>query len=293
MRLQIFLISILALLLFSCKKDRGKISCEQNPNAQTLSHDKETREYILYVPSSYDGTKNVPLMLNFHGYGGNANDHMTYADMRSLADSENFILVYPQGSCLEGVSHWNPSLPSPDNKSDVDDLGFIDALITELSTNYKIDADRIYACGYSNGSMFAHGLACYKSNLIAAIGSVSGTMLDIDCTPSHPIAVINIHGTSDGVLPYNGSNDYNSVETVLNFWINFNKTNTTPVLNSVDDNGTTIEHYLYNQGNNDVSVEHYKIIGGDHVWFDIDYQGANTNELIWNFVSKYDINGLR
>lgn len=141
-----------------------------------------------------------------------------------------------------------------------------------------------------DGGMFSYALACYKSDLIAAVGSVSGTMLDMDCTPSHPMPVIVIHGTSDGVLPYNGSSEYNSIEAILDYWNDFNHTGTAPILDSVNDNGTTIEHYQYSQGNNMVSVEHYKIIGGDHDWFDLNYQGSNTGELIWNFVSRYTIN---
>ena len=289
-----FFLFTLSFLLFSCNKnDDLNTTNNSNQDIQTLVHNSVSREYILYVPNSYDGTSKVPLLFNFHGFGGDASEYMNYVDMRSLAESENFILVYPQGTLLQGSSHWNAALNSPDNKSDADDLGFIETLINRLSFSYMIDLERIYACGYSNGAMLSYALACYKSNLIAAIGSVSGAMLDTDCTPSHPMAVINIHGTSDKVLPYNGSSEYNSIETVLNYWKNFNNTSITPVLNSENDNGTTIEYYQYNQGDNDVSVEHYKIIGGDHVWFNINYQGANTNELIWDFVSKYDINGLR
>jgi len=258
-----------------------------------LVHDGETREYILYIPDTYNGTSEVPLIFNFHGFDGEVSEYMEYADMRSLADSENFILVYPQGTLIEGFSHWNAALDSPDNKSDADDLGFIEALIGKLSSDYMIDLERIYACGYSNGAMFSYALACYKSDLIAAVGSVSGAMLDTNCSTSHPMPVVIIHGTKDGVLPYDGSSDYNSIETALNYWKNSNNTATTPVLNSVNDNGTTIEHYQYNQGDNDVSVEHYKIIGGDHEWFNLNYQGSNTSELVWNFVSRYDIKGLR
>jgi polyhydroxybutyrate depolymerase len=290
-----FGIFLLITLILSCNKDNNdeKTSCAENENAETLTHNDEERAYILYVPNSYDGTTNVPLMLNFHGFGGNASYYMNDADMRSLADTENFILVYPQGTCLDGNPHWNASLPSADNKSPADDFGFIEALIDELSMNYNIDLERVYACGYSNGAMFAYGLACYKSNLIAAIGSVSGVMLDTDCTILHPTALINIHGTDDSVLPYNGSTDYNSVETAINYWTTVNNTDTTPITNTENDNGTSIEHDAYMNGDSSVSVEHYKVIGGNQVWFDINYQGANTSQLIWDFVSKYDVNGLR
>lgn len=289
----------MTLLLFcSCDRDDDtdiKSSKVTNEDAETIVHDGETREYILYVPDSYDALSSFPLIFNFHGFGGTASEYMTDADMRSLADSENFILVYPQGSLLDGSPHWNAALDSPDNKSDADDLGFINALIDELSSDYLIDQERIYACGYSNGGFFSYALACYLSDKIAAIGAVSGTMLDTSstCTPGHPTAIISIHGTSDDVIPYEGDSYYFSNETVVNYWTNFNNTTTTPVLTTFDDNGTTIEHYQYSGGDSEVSVAHYKVISGGHVWFSLNYQGADTGQLIWNFLSQYDINGLR
>ena len=296
----IFTLLILTSILFGCNKNETKTwddkgdSKDQNSDAQTLVHDGETREYILYVPNSYDETTAVPLIFNFHGYGGNASEYMTYADMRSLAESENFILVYPQGSNLDGSPHWNPSLPGNENKSNADDLGFIEALINKLETDYMIDRKRIYACGYSNGGMMSYGLASHKSNLIAAVGSISGVMIDSDINPSHPMPVIKIHGTSDEVLPYNGiSGEYNSVEATLEYWKNFNNTNTTPITTTFNDNGIVIEHFIYADGDNNCNVEHYKVIEGGHVWFDLNFQGANTSMLIWDFVSRYDINGLR
>ncbi len=286
-----FLLLSLSILFFACKNtDSSDALTNSNQVMQTLEHDGVTREYIVYVPDSYDPGSKVPLLFNFHGFGGDAKEFMQYADMRATSESGNFILVYPQGTLINGFSHWNAALNSPDNKSNADDLGFMEALISKLSSDYMIDPERIYACGYSNGGMFSYALACYHSDLIAAVGAVSGTMLDLDCTPSHPMPVIILHGTSDDVLPYNGSDDYNSVEAILNFWNDFNNTGTSPVENSVDDNGTTIEHYRYTHKNNEVSVEHYKIIGGDHLWFDLNYQGSNTGELIWNFVSGYTIN---
>lgn len=291
---KIYLYAFTFLIIFSsCKKNNKNDSCAQNSNALTLTHNNEIREYVSYIPNSYDGTSAVPLVFNFHGFGGSASEYMNYADMRAIAESDTFILVYPQGSCLDGSSHWNASLPGGDNKSDADDFGFVEAMINQISLDYNVDSERVYACGYSNGGMFAYGLANYKSNLIAAVGSVSGTILDFDGSTSHPMPIIHLHGTSDGVIPYNGSGDYNSVQSVLDHWINFNNTVTSPIVNSESNGGMTIDHYLYDQGDSNVSVEHYKYIGGDHVWFSENYQGQNTAELIWNFVSKYDINGLR
>ena len=263
----------------------------QGTFSQTLSHNGEEREFIAYVPSSYNGSEELPLLLNFHGFGGTANEFMNWTDMRSLAEAENFILVYPQGSLLDGSPHWNSSLPSADNKSSADDFGFVDALIEELSTTYRINPDRIYTSGFSNGAFFSYALACYRSDLIAAVASVSGTMTDdviSDCNPIHPTSVISIHGSSDYVIPYEGAPGYSSVEEIMNYWIGFNGTST----EVIRDQDSNIEKILYGHGEGNTSVVHYRINGGEHVWFEMNYEGQGTGELIWDFVSSYDINGF-
>ncbi|MDA7798891.1 prolyl oligopeptidase family serine peptidase [Flavobacteriaceae bacterium] len=296
MKKSILLFTFLLTILSSCRKDEvndNSESCYTNTSAQSIVHNGVNREYVLYIPNSYDGTSSVPLMLNFHGFGGSASDYMQEADMRSLAEADTFILIYPQGSCLDGLSHWNACPLGGDNKSDADDFGFVEAIINEISSQYNVDMERIYAAGYSNGGMMAYGLANYKSNLVAAVASVSGVMLECTGSTSHPMPVVHLHGTSDGVLPYNGSSDWNSAQSTLDYWINFNNTITTPTVSIDNSGGMSIEHYVYDQGDSSVSVEHYKFIGGDHVWFSATYQDQNTSELVWNFVSRYDINGLR
>ena len=287
---------ILSILFFSCSSDESeKDGYDKEGNSydgpiETITHNGLERKYIIYTPQGYDGTSKLPLLLNFHGFGQQAGDYMSYTNMNSVADSENFILVFPQGADLDGSSHWNAALNGADNKSNVDDLGFVEALINKLSSENLIDIKRIYAVGYSNGGMMSYALACYKSNLIAAIGSVSGYMLQGDeCMPSHPTPLIKLHGTTDY---YDGGGVYNSVQSVLDFWTNFNNTSSNPIINNLNDSGTSITSYTYKAGDNNVSVEHYKIINGEHVWFDVNFNGKNTGQLIWDFFSKYDINGL-
>tara|TARA_B100000927_G_scaffold284933_1_gene274436 strand:- start:698 stop:1582 length:885 start_codon:yes stop_codon:yes gene_type:complete len=284
------------LVIVNCSKvdsDKKLISCTKNPNAQSIVHDDLEREYLIFVPDSYNQSLATPMMLNFHGFAGTASDYMRYADMRSVAESENFILVYPQGSCSDGLSHWNPCPKGGENKSSADDLGFIQAIINDISTQYNVDQERIYATGYSNGGMMAYGLANHKSDLIAAVACVSGIMLDCFGSISHSMPILHLHGTSDNELPYNGNSDYPSVQSILEYWIGFNNTSINPT-SRIDNSGTIpIEQYIYDQGDNSVSVEHLKYIGGEHVWFENTFQGYSTGELIWNFVSKYDINGKR
>lgn len=296
MKKALSILFVLSIVLGSCKKNESNNepgACYSNSNALTIVHDGLDREYVLYIPSSYDGATAVPLLFNFHGFGGSASDYMLEADMRSIAETDTFILVYPQGSCLDGSSHWNACPTGNGNKSNADDFGFVEAVLNEISSQYNVDLERVYAAGYSNGGMMAYGLANYKSELIAAVGSVSGSMLDCIGSTSHPMPTVHLHGTSDGVIPYNGNSEWSSTQSTLDHWVSFNNTITNPTFSSDNSGGMTIEHYAYDQGDSLVSVEHYKYLGGDHVWFNSTYQGKNASQLVWDFVSRYDINGLR
>jgi polyhydroxybutyrate depolymerase len=273
------------------EKEEEKIK-NDNQNLQSFNHNGVDREYFAFIPSNYNSASAVPLVLNFHGFGGNSSGYSTYASMEALAEKENFILIYPDGTEMDSYSHWNPSLPSSSNKSSANDLGFIDMLIQQLSKDYSIDPKRVYACGFSNGGMMSFGLAHHKSNLIAAVASVSGTMLDAEVSPTHPMPVLIIHGTNDYIISYNGNNEYNSVESTLNYWMSFNKIESLSKSDTSISGNNTIQYFSYENGENGVSVEHYKIVQGGHEWFNLNYDGQNTGELIWNFFSKYDIDGF-
>ena len=283
------------------------ISCESEDTAQvdedgiitglqtkTFSHDNVNRNYLIYIPDSYDSEIDYPLMFLFHGFGGIASEFINTADMRDLAESKNFIVVYPQGLDLAGTgSHWNCSNPSADNKSDVDDIGFIENLIDQLLIDYPvIDNKRIYAAGYSNGGFMSYYLGC-NSKKFAAIGSVAGTMLDDSyqsCNANFPTAMINIHGTDDFDVPYDGNIYYPSIPEVVDWWKNFNTTPNEDLLTNQDG---SIEQYKYYNDAGDIYVEHIKIIGGGHYWDDkLNYNGKNTSGLIWEFVSSYNIDGI-
>lgn len=290
------LVVILLSILLGCSEDEVNTTPDSNisnTSSNTIMHVGVNREYLVYIPSSYNQTYSAPLMLNFHGFGGNSSDFMNYADMRTLAESDTFILVYPQGSLSNGFSHWNPCPIGGDNKSTADDFGFIEAMVQEIASQYNVDLDRIYAAGYSNGGMMAYGLANYKSELVSAVASVSGAMLDCIGTTNHPMPVLHLHGTNDDVIPYDGDSYYGSAQSTIDHWVNFNSTNTNPVVSIDDAEGRTIEQFVYDQGDSNVSVEHYKYINGGHNWFNSKFKDQSTSELIWNFVSRYDINGLR
>ena len=289
---------ILSLIIISCKSEDNTQVDEDGIitglQTKTLTHDNVNRNYLVYIPDSYDSEIDYPLMFLFHGFGGIASEFINTADMRDLAESKNFIVVYPQGLDLGGTgSHWNCSNPSADNKSDVDDIGFIENLIDQLILDYPvIDSKRIYAAGYSNGGFMSYYLAC-NSKKFAAIGSVAGTMLDDSyqsCNANFPTAMINIHGTNDFDVPYDGNTYYPSIPEVVDWWKNFNNTPNEDLLTNQDG---SIEQYKYYNDAGDIYVEHIKIIGGGHYWDDkLNYNGKNTSGLIWEFVSSYNIDGI-
>ena len=143
------------------------------------------------------------------------------------------------------------------------------------------------------------------SEQIAAIASVSGTMTQgtlAGSSPVHPTPFLQIHGTSDPLVPYGGNPLYLSVEEVLDYWIGYNQCDTTPLVTQLADldatDGSTVEHIVYDNGDQGVTVEHMKISGGGHTWPGGTDGRPGTNrdihasEEIWKFFSRYDINGL-
>jgi len=277
---------LIIIFLISCSKNNDNFPVE------TIVHDGVTREYIIYVPEEYDNNTQIPLMLNFHGGGITASGHVYFSDMRPMSEEESFILVYPQG--LANV--WNISLSSDkSSKNTTDDFGFILSVINKISSDYNIDTTRIYAAGFSNGAGMAHGLACVMNDKIAAIVSMGGLLYKhtSDNTNPSPKGIMSIHGTLDDSRPYDGiENYYLSINEMHAYWININKTNATPVVSDFESDGQPVEYYSYKNGTNNTLIDHYKVYDAGHYWLEINYNGKNTNQLIWHFVSRFDTNGL-
>ena len=268
----------------------------------SIIHDGIQRDYILYIPAIYDGGTEVPLVFNFHGFGSNANEQMWYGDFRTIADSEGFLLVHPEGTFFYGNQHWN--VGGFTIGSTVDDVGFTEALIEELAGLYTINLDKVYATGMSNGGYMSFLLACQLSEKIAAVASVTGSMTPETfdaCNPQHPTPILQIHGTNDEIVPYNGASWSLSIEDVMTYWVNYNNCDEPPsttVFPDIDPtDGSTVEHIVYQNGDNNVTTEHMKVLGGRHTWPGSAYNFPGTNQdisasmEIWEFFSRFDING--
>ena len=264
--------------------------------SETIQYDGLTREYSIYVPASYDGTTSFPLLFNFHGGGGDIASQIAIADMSTIADTANFIVVYPQArqDPSDGNSfNWIPKVPGT-----FDDVPFISSLIDTIAINYEIDQNRIYACGYSLGGDMSFELACKLNSRIAAIAPVARTMQanpDSFCFPEHPTGVLTILGTDDNTSPYNGitylgTEYYLSAAATHSYWANHNNCDVNPTMSTVS---PSVERYTWSTTSGCSYVEELKVIGGGHDWpGSFGNMTIDASEEIWQFVSRYDINGI-
>jgi polyhydroxybutyrate depolymerase len=258
-----------------------------------------TRTYRLYIPSIYNvNNPACPLIINLHGYTSNASDQQSYTNFMPIADTANFLMVYPQGTLDNtNTTFWNAGV----NNGLVDDIGFLSNLIDTLAAHYTIDLNRVYSTGLSNGGFMSHVLACKLNNKIAAVAAVAGTFFtyQFPYSPGKAVPVMHIHGTNDPTVPYAGQSTMVSAENTVNFWVTNNNCNTTPIYTAVPNSNTTdqstAEHYVYANGTNNSTVEFFKIIGGAHSWPGAINIGVVTNEdinaskEIWRFFSQHTL----
>ena len=272
------------------------VSHAQGYISQTIQYDGLTREYSIYVPVSYDGTTNFPLLFNLHGGGGTNSAWQAASDMRPIADTADIILVYPQArpDPSDGNSfNWIPKVPGT-----FDDVPFFSSLIDTIASNYQIDQNRIYTCGYSLGGDMTFELGCKLNNRIAAIAPVARTMQanpNSFCSPVHPTGVLTILGTDDLVSPYNGIvfggiEYYISAAATHIYWATHNNCDATATMSTVS---PSVERNTWSTASGCAYVEELKVIGGGHDWpGSFGNMTIDANIEIWQFVSRYDINGL-
>jgi polyhydroxybutyrate depolymerase len=273
----------------------------QTTDTGSFTYGGLTRSYQVYVPAAYTPGSPVPVVLNLHGYGSNNTQQMSYGTFSAIADTANFLVLAPQGSADGGgTAHWNANWGTG-----VDDIGFINALLDTISNNYSVNQDRVYSTGMSNGGFMSLTLAGQLDSRIAAVASVTGTMsiLQIPAnTVTRPVPVMQIHGTNDPTVAYNGDANFLSVDSVLNYWIGHNNCNATPVFTAVPNtntsDGCTAELYEYIGGDNGSEVVHYKVINGAHTWpgapftIGVTNRDFNASIVIWEFFNKYEKSSL-
>jgi len=227
----------------------------------------EKRDYLLYVPKSYDRRIPAPLVISMHGAGLWGAVQKETSQWNDLADKQGFIVVYPSGVGGKGVRIWRAEPGSGLKK----DISFIAELIDTLQASYNIDSTRIYANGLSNGGGMSFALSCTLSDRIAAVGMVAAaqTLSWNWCTDQRPVPMIAFHGTADPEVPYNGgatwvsSRPFPNVQRWVSNWARRNRCGASPVESAV---AVDVTRRAYTGCADGAGVVLYTVQGGGHTW---------------------------
>jgi polyhydroxybutyrate depolymerase len=164
------------------------------------------RHYRLSVPAHYDARRAYPVVFDFHGFKADGALEEQRSGMGATGPGRGYLVVTPDA--LGSPTRWNTT----GDPGKADDLGFVDALLTDLGGRFCLDARRVYATGHSNGAEFAAALVCHSSRF-AAVAMVSSTS-DARCPAGRAPATMAVHGTADPSVPYNGGHVVGAVVPV-------------------------------------------------------------------------------
>ena len=280
-------------------------------DVKSVTVNERLRSYYLHVPASLSKEKSAPLVIVFHGGGGEGRSTARLTKFNELADKENFIVVYPNGI----GNNWNDGREDAEmqaHREKIDDVGFVSAMIDAISKEYKIDAKRIYATGISNGGIFSHYLGANLSNRIAAIAPVVGGIADPfykQFKPEKPVSVLIFQGTADPIVPYDGGNVARtgrgkiiSTDETIKLWTKQDGLKDQPTSSESFDkdksDGCAVEKSVWSNGRNKTEVVFYKLIGAGHTWpGGAQYlprlaiggvcREINATDIIWEFFKQH------
>ena len=252
---------------FTCTgKTLGSGSHDENVSSGGLA-----RVAHMHVPSSYDATKGAMLVVAYHGFSESGYAQEIQSRMDKSSDAKGYIVAYPEGI----ATSWNAGDCCGDSwTGGVDDVQFTRDLLGAIEADYCIDPKRVFATGFSNGGFLSHRLGCEMSDVFGAIAPVAGVLGEApsSCKPKRPIPVLDFHGLSDPVVPYNGGTPFinigmgivfRSVPDTLSFWVNENGCLAPPVTIFQNGDATCTEWSLCKGG---ADVVHCKIDQGGHQW---------------------------
>jgi polyhydroxybutyrate depolymerase len=246
-----------------------------------LRHGGIDRTYYLALPAHAE-TLPMPLVLAFHGGQGSGAGVARTSDFHGLGGTQGFAVAYPEVASSQRV--WNDG--REEAATGIDDVGFVAALIEELTRQHNIDPSRIYATGLSNGGMFTYRLACELSDRIAAFAAVVANLptdLEPRCAPGRPVPMLMIVGTEDSLMPYDGGlvaarairgggrGQVMSAEATARFWRDHNRCSDTagrevhrPERDAND--GTSVTEQQWPVCANGSEVIQLTVVGGGHTW---------------------------
>ena len=291
----------------------GDAKLTAGDHTRTLRVGELERRYCVYIPKKYDASKATPVIVVFHGGGGNPESMIRLTGMNAKADEMGFLVVYPFGTdklanALLTFNGGECCGYAMENK--VDDVGFTRELLDDLAKVANVDADRVFATGLSNGGIMAHYLASELSDRIAAIAPVGGPLMLEALHNNRPVPVIHFHGTADAFAPFNGGfgkgflgrngiTKFRSVDHNIQNWVKANGCKTEPEITALPDkadDGMKVTRKTWSGGKEDCEVVLIEIEGGGHTWPGqkpiVSLLGESTmdisaNDLMWEFFQRH------
>jgi polyhydroxybutyrate depolymerase len=251
---------LLTMCIASCGGSAATPTLSPTPSGvqhASLTFDGLKHTYRLYVPPSLDLKQPAPLVLLLHWAGGSSDEMAAATRYDDQAAKQRFIVVYPKSS---GVS-WDAATGDT-----AIDINFISRLLDQMTTDFRIDQTRIFVAGVSSGAMMAYRLACQLSDRIAAIASVAGALLIDDCSPARPVSILEMHGSEDPTVPYQGNSFAPSTESTAQRWVTLNRCAGNPTQTTGGITRTTL--WTGCRGGTVVRLD--TVVGGQHSWFSSD-----------------------
>ncbi len=257
--------------------------CHAQNIHKTISVDNRDREYIIHLPPSFNTLTKLPVIFALHGGGGTAKGAVLFYNLETLADKNNFIIVYP--NALDKA--WSiPGMTSRVKGLDtsVNDLHFMNVLLDTMIAGYKADPSKVFCTGISRGAMFSYYLADAMNSRITAIAAVCGGISETQARTyslKKPVPVLIINGTGDPLIKYEGGygklnkrNEGNEdadlvpTEKLVDKMVLLNNCNAKPQMIMLPDvnagDKCTETEYIYDCGN--AKVDFIKIENGGHTW---------------------------
>lgn len=247
------------------------------------------RLFTVHLPPDYQPGVPLPMVVNLHAATQSAFQQDLLSGMNAKADEENFIVVNPQAIGTPPL--WLGPIPDTTGQADMD---FFEALLEFLQKEIRIDPNRIYATGMSNGATMTNRLGCDMSLTFAAIAPVAGGHVAFNrCEIDRPVSVIVFHGTDDATIPYEGvENDIPAVHLWVSAWAERDGCDSTPI-SSQPHTMVTKETWLNCE--EDVEVTLYTLEGGGHTWpgapinatLGSSFPYISATDLIWDFFEAH------
>jgi polyhydroxybutyrate depolymerase len=280
-------------LLLACAgvANTNRQAVGERPPPQTTSGELtsggEARRFQLHLPSGYAGESPLPLVVNLHGYTANGRAQEALSGMSAKADRERFIVVYP-----EGRGERQGWFVGPGSQGDVD-IRFIRDLVTQLQSQFRIDASRVYATGMSNGGGLTNRLGCEMADVFAAIAPVSGAYFFYEeCRPARSMPVVAFHGTADQIVSYAGQG--RALPPVADWAAAWARRDGCAADASVTLSQGPVTGQTWNACRDGAEVVLYTIEGGGHTWPGRGLPGANrpsndidATDIIWAFFTAH------